>query len=63
MCAEKYEDACTFMGFANWVVPGHLMLGRYPFISPGREISRELGEQQLKDVIQSGITTFVCLQV
>ncbi len=34
--AGSYEDRCTFTDYANWVVPGHVMLGRYPYVEPSR---------------------------
>ncbi|RMZ53697.1 hypothetical protein APUTEX25_003231 [Auxenochlorella protothecoides] len=57
---ERYEERCTFTSFGNWLIPGRLMLGRYPFIEPSR--CREMGEAQLKQLLEAGITTFICLQ-
>ena len=34
--AEQYEQKMTFTPYANWIIPGHLMLGRYPYIEPSR---------------------------
>lgn len=59
---ERYEERCTFTSFGNWLIPGRLMLGRYPFIEPSRCRSREMGEAQLKQLLEAGITTFICLQ-
>ena len=39
------------------------MVGRYPFIEPGRCHTREKGMKQLKMILKTGIRTFVCLQV
>ena len=33
VCADK---AHAFSAFANWVIPGHLMVGRYPYVDPNR---------------------------
>jgi len=57
-----YETVCTFSSYGNWLLPGSLMLGRYPYVEPSRCLSREQGEQQLEALIQAGITTFVSLQ-
>lgn len=34
--AENYEVANTFSSYANWLIRGRLMLGRYPFVEPSR---------------------------
>ena len=34
--AEQYEQKMAFTPYANWIIPGHLMLGRYPYIEPSR---------------------------
>lgn len=39
------------------------MLGRYPFVEPSKCRSRDLGEDQLRQLVATGITAFVCLQV
>ena len=36
LAAENYEVAHTFASYANWLIRGHLMLGRYPFVEPSR---------------------------
>lgn len=61
--ADKYEATHAFSAYANWLVPGAIMLGRYPFVEPSRCRSRELGELQLTAILEAGVTTFVCLQV
>ena len=35
-CAESYQDKVTFTPYANWLIPGHLMVGRYPYVEPSR---------------------------
>lgn len=59
---ESYESACAFTDFGNWLIPGRLMLGRYPFVEPSRCRSRDVGEEQLRQLVKAGVTTFVCLQ-
>ena len=34
--AEGYQQAHRFSTFANWIIPGHVMLGRYPYVEPSR---------------------------
>lgn len=57
-----YEAAHEFSTYANWLIPGRLMLGRYPFIEPSRRLTREQGEQQLAQILTAGVTTFISLQ-
>lgn len=35
-CTENYDVAHTFEWYANWLLRGRLMLGRYPFVEPSR---------------------------
>ena len=63
MCADHYESNTKFASYGNWLLPGHLMVGRYPFVEPSRCTSRELGVEQLQQILEAGITTFVSLQV
>lgn len=62
-CSDGYESACAFTDFANWLIPGRVMLGRYPFVEPSRCRSRDVGEEQLRQLIAAGVTTFISLQV
>lgn len=59
---DSYETMVTFTDYANWLVPGVLMAGRYPFVEPSRCTSRTVGEEQLERIISHGIKTFVSLQ-
>ena len=34
--AEGFEELHRFSSYANWVIPGHVMLGRYPYVEPSR---------------------------
>jgi len=52
----------AFSEYSNWVIPGTLMLGRYPHIEPSRCTSRKQGEEQLERLVSNGIRTFYCLQ-
>ena len=40
-----------------------MLLGRYPHVEPSRCTTRDEGEKQLGQILESGITTFVSLQV
>lgn len=51
-----------FSEHANWLIPGRLMLGRYPFVSPVYCPSLSDGHAQLRSLLEVGINTFVCLQ-
>ena len=59
---DSYETLTAFSEYANWVIPGSLMLGRYPHIEPSRCTVRKTGEAQLERLISNGIRTFYCLQ-
>jgi hypothetical protein len=59
---ESYETLTTFSDYANWLIPGSLMVGRYPHIEPARCKERKVGEAQLERLISNGIRTFYCLQ-
>lgn len=39
----NYEDTCAFSDYANWLLPGALMVGRYPYVEPSR---RARGQQR-----------------
>lgn len=60
--ADDYKERHAFTSYANWIVPGHIMLGRYPFVEPNRCKTREQGEQQLRAILSTGVSTFVSLQ-
>ena len=59
---STYESACKFTPYANWIIPGHVMLGRYPYVEPSRCHTRDQGDSQLETIMHAGPTTFVCLQ-
>ncbi|KAG2430152.1 hypothetical protein HXX76_010251 [Chlamydomonas incerta] len=60
--ADAYESNVAFTDFANWLIPGSVMLGRYPYVEPSRCLRREQGEKQLQRILETGVTTFVSLQ-
>ena len=33
---EGFADAHAFKSYANWLIPGRLLLGRYPYVEPSR---------------------------
>ncbi|KAL4538911.1 hypothetical protein Ndes2437A_g01903 [Nannochloris sp. 'desiccata'] len=39
----SYEAACSFSSYANWLIPGYVMLGRYPYSYPPQEEMRLAG--------------------
>lgn len=61
--SDDYEAKCAFSDFANWIIPGSVLLGRYPFIEPSRCLTRAQGEMHLSQILEADIDTFVCLQV
>jgi hypothetical protein len=62
LCAEDFAARHQIAAYANWLLPGYVMVGRYPFIEPSRCKERAQGEAQLEAILNAGITTFVCLQ-
>ncbi|CAL5229820.1 g13222 [Coccomyxa viridis] len=64
--AENFEQTHYFSTFANWIIPSHVVLGRYPYVEPGDPKTHERrtheGEEQLRRILNAGITTFICLQ-
>jgi alanine transaminase len=61
--AAKYEEVHAFSDFANWLIPGKLLVGRYPYVEPSRCKTYEEGEQHLQEILKAGITSFISLQV
>eukprot|EP00775_Hariotina_reticulata_P002352 gene2352-2658_t len=59
---ENYEANHTFSNFANWLIPGTLLVGRYPYVEPSRCKTYEAGEQKLQQILDTGVTTFMSLQ-
>lgn len=46
--AAKYEEVHAFSDFANWLIPGKLLVGRYPYVEPSRCKTYEEGELHLQ---------------
>jgi hypothetical protein len=59
---DAYEAATAFSAYANWLIPGRLMAGRYPYVEPNRCTTRAAGDAQLVALVGAGVTTFVSLQ-
>ena len=59
---DEFTQRHAFTASANWIVPGYVMLGRYPFVEPSRLQEREEGESTLERILGAGVTTFVALQ-
>ena len=53
---------CGFASYANWLVKGRLMVGRYPYVERGRCREEAQGREQVAAILGAGITTFVSLQ-
>ena len=53
-------------GFCNWIVPGKVMLGRYPHGTPiGSKTGRpslEESRQHIRKLLEAGVSVFVMLQ-
>uniref|UniRef100_A0A7R9VHW3 Tyrosine specific protein phosphatases domain-containing protein n=1 Tax=Chlamydomonas euryale TaxID=1486919 RepID=A0A7R9VHW3_9CHLO len=58
---DTYEREHTFSKYANWVVPGMLMQGQYPFVAPEVCSSRDEGVQRIREILEAGVSTFVSL--
>eukprot|EP00892_Ulva_mutabilis_P003633 jgi/Ulvmu1/1641/UM114_0007.1 len=48
----------SFSGYANWLVPGYVMVGQYPFIHGSACKTHDDGEARLQQILQAGITAF-----
>eukprot|EP00889_Picochlorum_renovo_P003306 jgi/Picre1/30336/NNA_005700.t1 len=59
---DDYHSTMGFSESANWLIPGVLMAGRYPFVEPSRCTKRADGEAMLEQLLMSGIKTFISLQ-
>eukprot|EP00884_Botryococcus_braunii_P013378 jgi/Botrbrau1/22040/Bobra.0024s0052.1 len=59
----SYEDQHTYSSLANWLIPGSLMIGRYPHVEPSRCRTHDKGDEQIQELLEkAGIRTFVSLQ-
>ncbi|KAI8471555.1 MAG: MAP kinase phosphatase 6 [Monoraphidium minutum] len=57
-----YEAAAAFSAYASWLVPGALLLGRYPFVAPPHCARHEQGEAQIEAILSAGPHVFVSLE-
>lgn len=57
---RNFLEKHRFSSTANWLVPGALLVGRYPFMQKGVEAAA--GEADLKKIVEAGVTIFVSLQ-
>merc|ERR1712130_405966 len=57
---RMFVESHTFSSTANWLVPGAILVGRYPFVQKGVEAAA--GEADLRKIIDAGVTIFVSLQ-
>ena len=62
IAAASYEAAAAFASYANWLLPGRLLVGRYPGVEPSRCATHDQAEAQLEAIIVAGPRVFVCLQ-
>lgn len=51
-----------FSDHAVWLVPGAVLCGRYPGSCPSRPVDADVQRSRLENILEQGITTFVCLQ-
>jgi len=56
------EDEYKFAAFANWLVRGSLMIGRYPGVEPSRCSTAACAEEHIESLINAGIGTWVGFQ-
>jgi hypothetical protein len=57
------QDSVLFQSnFANWLVKGHVLLGRYPGSDPRRSVPEDAQRLRVQGLRRAGVTTFVCLQ-
>eukprot|EP00887_Chlorella_sp_A99_P006009 scaffold27.g6009.t1 len=59
---DGYEQTCTFSSYANWLLPGALLVGRYPYVESSRCTDPIQGEAQLRALLEAGVRVFVSLQ-
>jgi len=60
--AAAVKSSHYFSDTASWVVPGAVLLGRYPGSCPSRPITHDAQAELVMSLRRAGITTFVCLQ-
>eukprot|EP01047_Picozoa_sp_COSAG01_P094397 COSAG01_NODE_25319_length_749_cov_0.690769_1_plen_197_part_00 len=63
--AAAVRDGHAVSVFANWVVPGWLLVGRYPHLPPDRGktgLDDAFADRQVQMLVQCGCRTFLSLQ-
>lgn len=58
MCADEFDAVHKFSDSANWLVPGGIMVGEYPFMNGSTCTDHKAGEKRLDQALRAGITAF-----
>lgn len=61
LCAEEFDARHQFSEFANWVVPGCIMVGEYPFVNGSTCTDHNAGETRLQQALKAGVTAFASM--
>jgi hypothetical protein len=57
------QSAYAFSAYANWIIPGKLLIGRYPGIDPTQCLTLGCAEAKLRELIgRGGVCTWVSMQ-
>ena len=59
---REFDATHSFSRTANWLIPGRVLCGHYPGACPSRPMPPSTVAQDLAEIRESGICTFVCLQ-
>lgn len=64
---DESQKTQTCSDYANWVVPGKIMCGPYPWLDEGHGKHRNFptlatANANIEAIIEDGVNTFVCLQ-
>jgi hypothetical protein len=54
------ENYLITSDYSNWIIPEKIMCGPYPYCD-GINFDEESGQKNIRDILQDGIDTFVCL--
>jgi hypothetical protein len=57
---ENFENYSTKSDYANWIIPGKIQCGPYPYCD-GINFDEKSGLQNITNILDDGIDTFVCL--
>ena len=61
VCAEEFDARHNFSESANWLVPGYIMVGEYPFVNGSSCTDYNDGEARLQQALKAGITAFASM--